>query len=225
MPGRQTVLATGEIYHIFNRGIASQPTFLDKRDYQRALASIFYYQNIEPPVRYSKFLTIPQEDREKLLAELRNKHKFLIEIIAYCLMPNHFHLLVRQTQENGISTFTSNFTNSYTRYFNTKQERKGPIYEGKFNAVRIVSDQQLIHVHRYIHLNPYSSYVVKDLSVLESYPYSSLPEYIGKTKNELCQKEIILANFRDPTSYKKFVFYQADYQRNLDQIKHVVFDK
>lgn len=224
MPGRITPLVDGETYHIFNRGIASQPTFLEKRDYQRALAALFYYQNSNLSLKYSKFITLAKEEREKLLKNLRVKEQFLVEIITYCLMPNHFHLLVTQVKEKGISTFIGNFTNSYTRYFNTKQERNGPIFQGKFSAVRMETEEQLWHVSRYIHLNPYTSYVVKTLEELENYPYSSFSEYLGKLDLNFCKKEIVLSNFKNLTAYKQFIFDQADYQRGLANIKHLLFE-
>lgn len=222
MPGRSTVLATGEIYHIFNRGITSQPTFLDKRDYQRALETLFYYQSNNLPLKYSRFLTLSRDERNKLLKRLKTKGEFLVEFVAYCLMPNHFHLLIRQTRKDGISRFIGNFTNSYTRYFNTKQERGGPLFQGKFKSVRIETDEQLLHITRYIHLNPHASYVVKTLEELMSYPYSSFPEYLQRTNLDSCVKKIVLGNFKDPSSYKQFVFDQADYQRNLNNIKHLL---
>ena len=140
-------------------------------------------------------------------------------------MPNHFHLLLKQIIDGGISKFMSNFTNRYTRYLNTKNDRNGPIFQGRFKAIRIETDEQLLHVCRYIHLNPYTSYVVKTFSNLEKYPYSSFPEYLGKTKREFCNKELILHHFnKDRKDYKKFVFNQANYQRELNKIKHLTLE-
>ena len=159
------------------------------------------------------------------MKKLKAQRKFLVEIIALCLMPNHFHLLLRQRTNEGISKFTSNFTNSYTRYFNIKNERTGPLFQGKFKAVRIETDEQLWHVSRYIHLNPYASHVIKTLKDLEDYPYSSFPEYIGKSKTEFYDKEIILNQFKDKKSYKKFVLDQADYQRKLEVIRRLLLEE
>ncbi len=221
MPGRKTPLVNNEIYHIFNRGVASQPTFLNKRDYNRALETIFYYQNSIPPIKYSRFLSISIKDRANLLQDLAKQKNFLVDIISYCLMPNHFHFLLRQVRDTGIAKFMSNFTNSYTRFFNTKQERSGPLFTGKFKSVRIQTQEQLLHVSRYIHLNPYTSFVVKSFENLETYPYSSFPEFIGKTRSNFCTKDIILGNFKNIELYKKFIFDQADYQRSLGLIKHL----
>lgn len=224
MPGREIPLVNNEIYHVVNRGIASQPTFIVKKNYQRALDSIFYYQNSKPPLRYAKFLNLPIKERMEILNKLRQQQEFLIEIICYCLMPNHLHLLLKQTENNGISRFMSNFTNSYTRYFNTLQKRNGPIFQGKFKAVRIVTDEQLLHVSRYIHLNPYTGYIVKNLEELEIYPFSSFPEYIGRSQNNLCNKVPIISHFKNISSYKQFVFDNADYQRSLANIKHLLLE-
>lgn len=170
-----------------------------------------------------------------MLVQLKAKRKFLVEMIAFCLMPNHFHLLLKQVQENGISAFTGNFTNSYTRYFNTKQKRIGPLFQGKFKAVRVETNEQLLHLSRYIHLNPYSSYLIKTLDKLENYPYSSFSEYLYPKKIFNCEKEIIFHDFKDVSSYKrslqvsetykKFILNQADYQRRLQTVKHLALEE
>lgn len=224
MPGRKVVLATDEFYHIFNMGVASQPVFTDKKSYQRAVETAFYYQNRNLPLRYSHFITQQKEKRAEILNRLRSERKLLVYIIAFCLMPNHFHFLLRQVFDNGISKFLGNFTNSYTRYFNTKNDRQGSLFQGKFKAVRIETEEQLLHVSRYIHLNPYTSYVIKDINGLKDYFYSSLPEYLGITNSNFCHKEDILGYFKNPQGYKDFVFDQADYQRQLDRIKHSVLE-
>lgn len=224
MPGREIPLITNQVYHVVNRGIASQPVFFDKRDYQRILEASFYYQNQNPPLSYSHFLRLPTQRRTEVLTELNAQGKFLVEIIALSLLPNHFHFLLKQLRDEGISFFMSNLTNSYTRYSNTKNERVGPLFQGKFKAVMIETDEQLLHVSRYIHLNPHTAYVVKTLKELETYPYSSFPEYLGHSKTNFFQKEIVLGQFKDIVSYKNFLFDQADYQRRLSQIKHLILE-
>lgn len=221
MPARNIPLVTGEIYHILNRGIASQPTFIDRQSYKRAIETMAYYQSISPSQKYSLFLIQARKKREEILRKVKDKGNFLAEIIAYCFMPNHFHLLLKQRAEGGISKFLSNFTNSYTRYFNARYHRDGPIFRGKFQAIRVETEEQLLHLSRYIHLNPYSSYVVKNPEELVSYSYSSFPEYLRKAVNEYCQKEIILSHFSTPEGYEKFVLDQADYQRTLERGKHL----
>jgi len=224
MPGREIPLITDQLYHIINRGIASQPIFQDKKDYQRLLETIFYYQNLNIPLRYSFFLRLTSDQKNELLNRLKNERNFLVEIIAYCLMPNHFHFLLKQSKENGISVFVGNVSNSYTRYFNTKYKRTGPLLQGKFKAVRVESDEQLLHLTRYIHLNPFSSCLVKTLDELYKYHYSSISEYLSPEKYNNCQKDLVLDNFKK-YSYKTFLSNQADYQRRLQEIKFLTLEK
>lgn len=140
-------------------------------------------------------------------------------------MPNHFHFLLRQLVENGIPKFISNFENSFTRYFNTKHERVGPLFLDQFKGVRIETDEQLFHVSRYVHLNPYTSYVVKDLEVLKRYPWSSFSEYLVENQNGICEKETILSFFKNKKAYEQFVIDRADYQRELHKIQHLLLEE
>lgn len=224
MPGRLIPLVTQQIYHIINRGVASQPVFLRQRDYIRSLETIFYYQNLQPSLRYSFFQRLSSKEREETLLDFSNKRKYIVDIIAYCFMPNHIHLILKQLTNGGISKFMSNYTNSYTRYFNTKKKRSGSLFEGKFKAVRIETDEQLLHVVRYIHLNPYTSYVIKTLDKLANYPYSSLSEYINPGKSNFCNKDLVLSHFSSSKSFWRFVFDQAEYQRELAKIKHLILE-
>jgi len=224
MPGRKNPLVTGEIYHIVNRGLDGRPTFTDKREYKRALQVIYFYQFNSPPERLSKFLLWPISQQKELLEEMEKSSPRLVEIFSYCLMPNHFHFLLRQVAEKGIAKFIAQVENSYTRYFNTRHRRVGLLFLDQFKAVRIESEEQLVHVSRYIHLNPYSSFVVKDLKDLEKYPWSSLSEFLAPEKGGICQKEMILNYFKSPQAYKEFIFDQAAYQRELDQIKHLLLE-
>lgn len=221
MPGREIPLVSGEIYHVTNRGIASQPVFTNKRDYHRFLETMQYYQNRETPIRFSKFLTLSVEERNRILENLKKQKDFMVEFISFCLMPNHFHLLLQQIANDGIAKFISNLTNSYTRYFNTKNKRKGPLFQGKFKAVRIENDNQLLHVVRYIHLNPYTSYVIKNIKDIASYPYSSFSEYLNLKDNQIINKAEVIGHFKTIKLFEKFTLDQADYQRKLEQIKHL----
>lgn len=184
---------------------------------------LFYYSFSNPPVKLSKFLQLSNDDRNKILLNLNKENQKLVEIICFCLMPNHFHLLLKQVADKGISRFLSKLQNSYTRYFNTKNERVGPLFLDQFKAVIIRTEEQLLHVSRYIHLNPLTSYVVKDFDSLRKYPWSSLEEYLtGNIK--ICSPEIILNYFKKKKSYEKFVQDQISYQQQLDRIKHMILE-
>ena len=223
MPQRKVVLATNEYYHVFNRSINKQPIFTKQRDCDRALETIDYYRFEDPPIRLSYLLSFGQDKRQEIINSLSHNNK-LVEIVCFTLMPNHFHFLLRQNLDSGISKFLALFQNSYTRYFNTKNTRQGHLFQGQFKAVRIEDEEQLLHTNRYIHLNPYTSYVVKNAEELEQYHYSSFPLYLSDEKNPICDKQIILSHFRTIGQYKKFVFDQADYQRKLKDINHLILE-
>ncbi len=225
MAYRSRPLITGEIYHIINRGVAHQPIFLGDRDYWYAIETMFYYQNQKPPLRYSFYKRLQVKDKTEFLNKLKKENNLWVDIIAYCLMPNHVHLLVKQLQDRGISHFMRIFTDSYARYFNVKEKRAGPIFQGRFKYVRVETDEQLWHLSRYIHLNPYSAYLIKSMEKIKEYPYSSFGEYITKKSERCrCQKQIVLDNFKGKFSYENFVLDQADYQQQLQNIKHLTME-
>lgn len=221
MPGRTVPLITGEYYHIYNRGINKQPIFLGTRDFDRIMLLLEFYSFDRPKLRFSKYKQLSQKDRKIFFDQLNKKHKKLIEVISFCFMPNHFHLLIRQLKDNGISRFAGILQNSYTRYFNVKHKKIGPLLQGQFKAIRVEDDNQLLHLSRYIHLNPYTSFIVKELNELKSYQWSSFMEYINGENSGLCNKEIILSSFKHSKEYERFVFDQALYQRELGRIKHL----
>lgn len=221
MPDLRVPLVTREFYHVFNRGVARLPIFLSKRDYQQALLSLFYYSCSNPPMKLSRFKELSISDRQEVLTAIQNSVK-KVEIICYVLMPNHFHLLLRQVEDNGISTFISNFTNSYTRYFNTRHDRVGPLLQGKFKAVHIENDEQLVHLSRYIHLNPVTSFIINESEIFD-YPWSSLPTYIN-IQPTFISPTPILEHFSSIESYKHFLLDYVQYARELEKIHHLILE-
>lgn len=214
MPGRITPLVNGQFYHIFNRGNNKQDIFLQPKDYKRFQKTFYYYQFLGPKPSFSKF------SKSDFNFFQPDPNKKLVDVICYCLMPNHFHLLVRQLKENGISIFISQLSNSYTKYFNTKYSRIGSILQGSFKAVLIETDEQLVHVSRYIHLNPVVSGLAK---TLESYKWSSYSEYINGN-GIICSTNEILNFFTTKKSYKEFIEAQIDYGTSLEILKHQTID-
>jgi putative transposase len=216
---RKTPLVTSEIYHIYNRGLDKRPTFTDFNENLRAYQAIKFYRFESPPVRLSYFVRYGTKKIEELTESSWGNQ--LVSIIAYCLMPNHFHFILRQEVDGGISKFISNFENSYTRYFNTKSKRVGGLFLDDFQNVLVDSEEQLLHLTRYVHLNPYSSSIIKTLDELLKYEWSSLKEYIGGGEEPICNKEMVMSYFKNKESYKTFVFDRADYQRELKRIEHL----
>lgn len=215
MPYRKVVFANNQIYHVFNRGVAWLPIFSSSRNYFRFIDLIDYYRFIDTPMSYSNVIKLPLKERSSLLAHLRNEGKHNIEILSFCLMPNHFHFLLRQINDRGIRTFLSNLQNSYAKYFNTKSDRTGPLFQPMFKAVRIETDEQLLHVSRYIHLNPSTGYLVEPDKLVE-YRWSSLSTFLNiGVSYGFVNPEAILSFFKKTKTYESFLLDHAEYQRTL----------
>lgn len=219
---RKVVFRNNEIYHVFNRGLDRRSIFTEKNEFERVQKLIKFYRHKDIPIRFSQVNHQPIEVREKILKDLYKSER-VVDILGYCMMPNHFHFLLKQMKDKGISTFIANVTNAYTRYFNTKHERAGNLFEGVFKAVYIETEEQLIHVSRYIHLNPVASSIIPD-EELENYRWSSYPEYLDLSKEEISQKELILSMFKSARDYREFVNNQIDYAKKLDIIKHLILE-
>lgn len=209
MPGRSNPLVSGEFYHLYNRGSDKRPTFTQSRDYKRFQQTFYYYQFSGPKARFSRFA---KSDLKIFKPDSANK---LVEILCYCLMPNHFHFLVKQLKDNGISIFMSQVCNSYTKYFNTKYPRVGPLFQGKFQSVLIETGNQLIHLSRYIHLNPVVSRLVNNL---DNWSWSSYYEYINQSL--FCNTSEILNFFPSKEKYKEFVEARIELGTTLEVLKH-----
>lgn len=219
---RKLVFAENEYYHIYNRGVEKRIVFSSKNDYNRFLHTVDYYRFQNPKLRLSKFLLL-----DKSIAEIYKEKLYqsaqIVDIIAYCFMPNHFHFLLKQKVSKGIPTFISRITNSYTKYFNTKQKRVGPLFQGVFKAVYVEDDEQLVHLSRYIHLNPVSNFLVKDSS-LADYEWSSFREYLNLSGSNLCQKAEVMEKFSTIGKYRSFVFDQIKYSQEIEKIKHLILE-
>ena len=223
MPRRNTPLVNDNFYHVYNRGVNKQPIFFTLKNYKRAVETIKYYLVENPPIRYSKFLQLTN-DKQREVSENLNNAKRTVEVISYTLMPNHYHFLLKQVSENGIKNFIRNFQISYTKYINTRFDRVGPLFQGQFKAKLIEDIEILNHLDRYIHLNAYTSHIVKTIEELKVYYPSSLPDYLGAYKGGFCSKEFILMQYSSINKYWEFIVNQAGYQKNLEQIKHITFE-
>ena len=224
MPYRNVLLAQDQVYHIFNRGVAAIPIFHSFKYYSRFLALVDFYRFSNTQASFSKVMKLPYDEKRDILNRLRKENKTHVEILAFCLMPNHFHFLLKQITEKGVSIFLSNLQNGYAKYLNIKNERVGPLFQSMFKAVRITTDEQLTHVSRYIHLNPSTGYLVEPKNLLE-YEWSSLGSYLKEGKTyPFVTPDIVLSLFKNAISYKQFVLDQADYQRELDRVKHLTLE-
>jgi len=214
-------LANDAVYHIVSRSIAHYVIFNTDKDYLRMVRLLHFYQVRNPVTKFSMFFRLKGAQAfgfDQYLNMVNQDQEKMIEIIAYCLMPNHIHLVLKQLKNKGVSTFISNILNSYTRYFNILHKRKGPLWESRFKHILVEKDEQLQHLSRYIHLNPTSAKLVKNP---EQWKYSSYLEYLKPNQ------DVRLTHYEDlleinPKSYKNFVNDRKDYQRRLSEIKKIV---
>lgn len=176
---------TGEIYHIYNRGADKRDIFLDDNDYKRFIRGLLLFNNKNAvslrALKESNTEVAPPKPDEKL-----------VSVLAYCLMPNHYHLLVQETEKNGITRFMRKLGTGYTMYFNTRNERNGVLYQGQFKSVLIDKDSYLQYIPHYIHLNPLDLIMSwregevdpkKATLFLDSYKWSSYAHYVKRKPN------------------------------------------
>lgn len=221
MENRKQPLVAGQYYHIFSRSIAQFIVFNNDNDYTRMLNGLMLYRFLNFNYKYSRFRELDKNKQDDILNGLENKSPVLIKIVAYCIMPTHIHLILKQSTDSGISQYMSKILNSYSRYFNTKHQRVGPLWAGRFKSVLVDNDEQILHLTRYIHLNPASAGLVENP---EDWKFSSYLEYINrdnKTKR-ICEFGDIL-DFT-PENYKKFVEDRKSYQQQLSLIKNILID-
>lgn len=214
MPRRQTPFITGEFYHIFNRSIYRQPIFKRKNDVERFIQVMIYYAQISPSIKFSYY----KLNRDKYKTDLNNR---IVTLISYCIMPNHFHISIKQEKDKGIQIFMQKALNSYSHYYRIKYHEKGPLFESVFRSIHVETDEQLLHLSRYHHLNPVSSGLIKDPS---AYPFSSYRQYLElEEKIGIIDFSYILSHFSSIEKYKDFVLSRKDYQKKLEEIKHLIF--
>lgn len=204
--------ATGSYYHVYNRGVDKRTVFNNKQDLNRFLKSLIEFNTVKPVgslFRLSK-LSIKQKSK-----------KPLVELVAYCLNPNHYHLILRQLEDGGISEFMRRVNGGYTCYFNEIYGRSGALFQGRFKSKHIQNDAYLKHLSAYVNLN----YKVHKLR--GSTPYqSSWNEYIGKIKSEICEKNIVLEQFKNINEYKRFVKESLhNILKKKDDLKDIEFEK
>jgi len=216
---RKIPLVKGEYYHIYNRSIAKYQIFTCDEDYHRMIELLDIYRFVDFPCKYSHFLGLSLPYRKAILDNLAKTSDLLVEIVGYCLMPTHPHLILKQVSENGITKYMTKVLDSYTKYFNIKHGRKGPLWEGHFKSVLVLADLQMLYLSCYLHLNPIKAGLV---GKPEDWQFSSYLEYLGKTENKLCRFDQVMDI--NPKIYKKFVHENIAYQKELASIKHLLFD-
>lgn len=224
MPRRQFPLANGEVYHLFNRSVGAIPIFKNSFCNTRMINLIDFYRFEKPSLRFSHYNRLEKEAKKKFIENLYDQGEKMVEIYAFCLMPNHLHFLLKQVLDGGIRRFMRNIQDAYAKYFNTKYKRSGSLFQLMFRAVRIETNEQLTHVCRYIHLNPLTSYILRETEELRNYEWSSFGSYTEELPYHFIDTEFILNILDNRDRLIKFTFDQLDYQRELDNVKHLILE-
>lgn len=216
-------LAPEEYYHLYNRGVDKRKIFLDKVDQERFM-TLLYLCNSGIPLHRSDLV---KNSKQKIFTV--EKETTLVDIGAYCLMPNHFHLIIREQSEGGISLFMQKLSTAYVMYFNKRHARSGALFEGRFKAKHVAQDEYLKYLFAYVHLNPIG--IIEDEwkehhiqnkkkaeEFLAAYQYSSYLDY-AKSANERPEQSIInkLAfpeYFEKATDFKDYV---KDWMKHEDE--------
>jgi len=210
---RKTNFFNDGFYHIYNRGVLKQPIFFENVDYSRFVHNLYEFNDTNRKI-------VEVEPREAQPRGLGREP--VVAIIAWCLMPNHFHLFVQQLKEGGVSSFMHKLGTGYTTFINKKYERSGHVFQGRFRAKSIDKENYFLHISRYIHLNPvefiepnWKKDGIKDWQktqeFLERYKWSSYQDWIGK-KNipAILDLSSVKGMFLSVKMYKKFLREWAD---------------
>lgn len=205
---RKEAFVEGEIYHIFNRGVEKRKIFMSDGDFDRFLYNLVEFNDTEP----SEHVFYKPDSYE---VGPRKNRVDLVEILAYCLIDNHYHLLLQQKTENGITEFMRKLGTGYTMYFNKKYERVGPLFQGKFKSVLIGNEQQSLFIPHYIHLNALDL-LGKDekslmseaelVEVVKEYPRSSIKTYINETRDSILSMSAIQELYSMGVDYEQSLF-------------------
>jgi len=205
MPAKNIVKQYVEngVYHVYNRGVEKRTIFLDDRDYKTFLYFLKQYLTEEDD---------PVKDPTNYKGRTFVRRSFVgrIELLAYCLMPNHFHLLIKQKGENDLKEFMQCLATSYSLYFNDRYERVGSLFQGRYKGVLVRDDNYLLHLSRYIHLNPIKDDKGPTFVKMQEYDWSSYQDYFGKRNTKWVKPELILGYFED--NKKQKIIDKSTYQ-------------
>lgn len=237
MPRRKEQFENGRIYHVVSRAIDDNLIFKDTNDYYRGIFSIYEFNNANSVTIQKKrearasFKKKSRGRASTISVEFVDERDKLVEILAFCFMPNHIHLLLRPIKKDGLSKFMAKFGSGYGRYFNQKYQRKGYVFQNRFKSVHIKSDGQAVVVASYIFTNPVAliepgwkergirSHSIKEVvKFLENYKWSSYQDYIGvKNFPSVTQREFLLGVMNGEQGCRDAVKIWIEYKKDIAQ--------
>jgi len=234
MPAKNTIkkYVSGGFYHIYNRGVEKRDIFLDDQDYRVFLNYLKIY--LSPKEEIIKEIkadeNLSDEIKAKKILEIVSLNNFhnKIDVFCFTLMENHFHIELRQKESRDVELFMRSLCTKYSRYFNRKYERVGPLFQGRYKGILIEKEEYFLHLSRYIHTNPIE--ILDKEKDLTSYPWSSYPAYLGKMNFSWLKKDHLLSYFKNTkgfgfNSYQGFVEgYKEKTQNQKDLYKKLLLD-
>ena len=221
MPSRYDIFYNGGIYHIFNKTLDGKLIFSPELSEEFINNFCYYRSELSSKLRYSLFKKLPQEIHQDRWKVIFQPKYFLVDILSFTLLPNHFHMQIKQIKQGGIIKFMSNISNSLTRYYNIKNKRKGPVFLPQFRSKRIKSQESLIFVSKYIHVNCYAHGMVKAPEDIFFYPYSSINSYISLVNNLKINTAKVMSSFgNNPQKYRQFILNNAEDQKMRELTKY-----
>lgn len=209
---RRDALTPGEYYHIFNRGIEKRRIFYKNTDYQRFINNLTLFNTNKPS-------WLVHDMNEAGIDFCPDEDERLIDLVAYCVNPNHFHLLVRENQENGIAIFMKKICTGYAMYFNKKNERTGILFQGRFKSVHIESNDLLLYISAYVNCNS----EIHGIEKASQYKWCSFSEYLNN-RNESCQKVIVLDQFKNAANYGDFCYDKIVDMKKKKELESEIFE-
>ena len=210
------IKSMAELYHVLNRGVDKRKIFMNDKDYFRFIHDLFEFNDEDKVLNVDFRFRRPTIDVGRQYIE-HKKREMLVDVLAFCLMPNHYHLVLSPRVENGIPLFMKKLNGGYSNYFNKKHERTGTLFEGRYKSIRIESQAHFIHLPYYIHLNPLDMFApewregeLKDykgsIKFLDSYRWSSHLDYLGiKNFPSVLNMKHLAEIFESNKDYQKLV--------------------
>jgi len=210
--------APGSYYHVYNRGVEKRIIFQDEQDYNVFFSYLKTYlmkKDIDclENVICDENSSPEQKNRAKKEIHLNNFFG-KIDLLIFCLMPNHFHFLLKQNAIDDMDLFMNSICTRYSMYFNRKNGRVGPLFQGVYKAVMVSNNEQMIYLSRYIHRNPVG---LPQISRLDQYRFSSYPDYLSKNKNKIIDASKIMELFDNNREYyKDFVEKELSVEQEIN---------
>ena len=241
MSQRPREFETGGVYHIINRGVEKRKIFLKNQDYSRFILGLEFF-NSEKGTRLWNLITKAETMshraafKNKLAAQREKSQQPLIELLAFALMPNHFHLIIREIANQGISLFMQKLGTGYSTYFNKQNDRVGTLFQSRYKSVRIRNDIQLATIFAYVHTNPvelvepgWKEFRVKNpeaaMRYLENYKWSSYRDYIGNsTFPMVTNREFFLDFYGSEKNCRRAVEDWIKYKAAKTELNPTIFE-